>query len=147
MIVSAYFPSLCPFSIIAMFLHAAFVSLLTLVKDMSHRLIGRKQTHTCELMWKSINFRAETAECRPDHNAEGMSGEEMVGFRCGGMGSVKERDADVDNVIAKVRQEIEAKAEVSGISSKLTLLNIFQYCILLTISSTLHFITYFLISG
>ena len=38
-----------------------------------------------------------------------MSGEMMVG----GLGSVKERDADVDVVIAKVRQEIEAKAKVS----------------------------------
>ena len=44
-----------------------------------------------------------------------MSGERMVG----GLGSVKERDADVDIVIAKVRNEIEAKAKVSEVLFKL----------------------------
>ena len=33
----------------------------------------------------------------------------------GGLGSVKERDMDVDTVIAKVRNEIETKAKVSEI--------------------------------
>ena len=68
----------------------------------------------------------------------------MVGFRCGGMGSVKERDADVDNVIAKVRQEIEAKAKVSAISCKLRLLtlNILRYCISqITLKFRLRYIT------
>jgi len=40
-----------------------------------------------------------------------MSGEKMVG----GLGSVKERDADVDIVIAKVRDEIEAKAKAESV--------------------------------
>merc|ERR1711879_347022 len=40
-----------------------------------------------------------------------LSGEMMVG----GLGSVKERDADVDVVIAKVRQEIVAKAKAESV--------------------------------
>ena len=36
-----------------------------------------------------------------------------VGGMAGGLGPAKERDADVDTVIAKVRSDIEAKAKVS----------------------------------
>ena len=67
---------------------------------------------------------------------EGMSGEKMVG----GLGSVKERDADVDIVIAKVRDEIEAKAKVSEILSKFKTipeyLSIIHFTITLNISPT-----------
>ena len=64
---------------------------------------------------KQINFQnisiltACLHENSENRENRGMSGEMMVG----GLGSVKERDADVDVVIAKVRQEIEAKAKVS----------------------------------
>ena len=61
---------------------------------------------------KQINFQnisILTIYLHENSENRGMSGEMMVG----GLGSVKERDDDVDVVIAKVRQEIEAKAKVS----------------------------------
>ena len=70
---------------------------------------SKRQNKTNQLSkYFDFDYLHENSENRENR---GMSGEMMVG----GLGSVKERDADVDVVIAKVRQEIEAKAKVSEI--------------------------------
>ena len=85
-----------------MFLYDTFLSLLTHLKDRTSKP-------------KQILILGNSRNLRKLFRKEGMSGERMVG----GLGSVKERDADVDIVIAKVRNEIEAKAKVSEILFKL----------------------------
>merc|ERR1712117_540395 len=62
---------------------------------------------------KQINFQniSILTICMKNSENRGISGEMMVG----GLGFVKERDADVDVVIAKVRKEIEAKAKAESV--------------------------------